>query len=84
MITFPKLRTLTAVAAGCAAMAAVAPANAFVYAASHIQVDDFRLSVTGATTSDQIFSFNLSNTANMFGSSSPNQTASCNNSERLS
>jgi hypothetical protein len=49
----------------CAAMGAAAPANAFVYATSHLQIEDLVLAVTGATTTINSFTFNLTNTASM-------------------
>lgn len=73
-----KLKSLAAVAGACFAMFAAAPANAYVYALSHLEVQDFRLVITPtAATTVGRYSFNLANTASMFGSNAPASSAAC-------
>ena len=72
-----KLKLMAAVAGACVAMLASAPANAFVYAVSKLQVRDFVLDIQPtAVTTVGSFSFDLSNTASM-NSPSVSSSASC-------
>ena len=76
-----KLKSLAAVAGACVALFAAAPANAYVYALSHLEVKDFTLviSPTAATTVGR-YSFNLTNTASMFGANAAPSSAACSGS----
>lgn len=73
-----KLKSLVAVAGACVAMFAAAPANAYVYALSHLEVKDFNLVISpDAATSIRGYSFNLTNTASMFGANAAPSSAAC-------
>ena len=72
-----KLKLMAAVAGACVAMLVSAPANAYVYAASKLQVRDFTLDILPtAVTTVGSFSFDLSNTASL-NSPSVSSAASC-------
>ena len=67
-----KQTALTAAVAATLAMGVCGQANAFVYAASGISVDNLAIAITGpgVTTSVTRFDFNLTNTATLNGASS--------------
>ena len=75
-----KFKVLAAAAGACVALLAAAPANAYVYALSHLEIANLSLSVSGANVSTTVngFSFDLTNTATLNGNSAI-QSASCNN-----
>ena len=68
MIRLPSLKTIAAAAGACVAMTVASPANAFVYATSHLEIQNLLLTFdpTAIVTS---FAFNLTNTADINGSS---------------
>lgn len=76
-----KFKSVAAVAGACIAMFSATPANAFVYAVSHLEIKDFSLNIspTAATTVNG-FSFDLTNTASMLGVTALPSSASCNGS----
>lgn len=81
-----KRKSLAAVAGACIAMFSAPSANAYVYALSHLEVKDFTLNISPTlATAVAGFSFDLSNTASMLGSSSVNplSAASCGGSIAL-
>lgn len=65
MSTSPRLKTLALAAGTCVALMASAPANALVYAVSHLNVKDLVLNVTGGTTSVNSFSFSTTTIATL-------------------
>ena len=77
MISLPRLKTIAAAAGACVAIFTATPASAFVYAVSHLQIQDLKLTFDDPNSVINNFSFDLSNTATMNGVSSPNQTANC-------
>ena len=82
MIPLPKLKTIAAAAGACVAIFTATPASAFVYAVSHLDIQNLSLKffdpAPGGTTINS-FSFDLTNSATMNGLSAF-QTASCNSS----
>ena len=68
MIRLSSLKTIAAAAGACVAMTVASPANAFVYATSHLEIQNLLLTFdpTAVVTS---FAFNLTNTADINGSS---------------
>ena len=68
MVRLPSLKTIAAAAGACVAMTVASPANAFVYATSHLEIQNLLLTFdpTAIVTS---FAFNLTNTADINGSS---------------
>ncbi len=68
MTKFPKLKMIAAAAAGTAALLAAAPASAYVYAVSKLDIKDLSLVVSGATTTVNNFKFSIDNSATFLGS----------------
>ena len=86
MIHTRKLKALVATAAACAAMFAAAPANAYVYAVSHLELQDFAISFGGVDfgapnngVTINSYQYTLTNTAVLNGVLSGSQ-ATCNQS----
>lgn len=79
MKTSHKLKTLAAAAATCIGLFAAMPANALVYAVSHLKVSDFTLNIGGAGVSTDItsFSFDMTNTASLNALNSGLKNAGC-------
>ena len=79
MTYLPNLTRIAAASGAIAAAMAAAPANAYVYGVSTLDVEQLVVSITGASTSVNSFTFNLTNTASLNGP--PVATgASCNSS----
>lgn len=77
MSTSPRLKTLALAAGTCVAMMASAPANALVYAVSHLNVKDLVLNVTGASsTTVNSFSFSTGTVATL-NAASDSHVANC-------
>lgn len=75
----PKLKAIAAVVGAMGAATVPGTASAYVYAMSHLAIDGLSIDVSGAgvTTSVGGFTFNLTNTADMLGTASVSQAASC-------
>lgn len=68
MIRLSSLKTIAAAAGACVAMTVATPANAFVYATSHLEIQNLLLTFD-PTANVTGFAFNLTNTADINGSS---------------
>lgn len=74
-----KLKKLAAAVGAMGAMGVAGQANAFVYALSHLEIQDLVISATGIDlVSPPTFTFNLTNTATLNGNNTI-QSATCNN-----
>jgi hypothetical protein len=72
-----KLSAIAAAATTVVMLAAAAPANAFVYATSALEIDNLLLSVGGAATAVNSYTFNLTNNATLNGGLD-SSSAACN------
>jgi hypothetical protein len=76
MFKTPKLKAIAAVAAAAASLCSM-PASAFVYSLSHLQIQNLTLVSGNADTSITGFTFDVTNTATLNGSTTVT-SASCN------
>lgn len=76
MDTSHKVKSLAAAAAACVGLLAAAPANALVYAVSHLNVQDFTLSIAGpgVSTSLSSYTFDMTNSSSLNGVTSAGGT----------
>jgi hypothetical protein len=65
MTKLPQLKAVAAAAAACATMLAAAPAHAFVYAASALDINNLTIGIANATTSVGIYTFDATNSATL-------------------
>lgn len=78
MTKLTQLKAIAAAAGTCAAMLSAAPAHAFVYSTSALQIDDLTIIIgNNANTEVPSFVFGLSNSATMPGSGPVASSASC-------
>jgi hypothetical protein len=77
MTYFAKLKAVAAVSAACAALLGAAPAQAYVYAMSHLEVQNLTIAATNGTMTPGNFQFDQTNTATLSGGAGTLQTASC-------